>query len=164
MFAFPPGDEPRDGLFETEEDYYRLGRDEVRVTSSSGGQKGMKPARFDLLPWDALWTVAELYGKGAEKYEDRNWERGYDWSLSFASLIRHATQFWQGEDDDSETGLPHLASVVFHALGLLRFMREHPEFDNRPSTLAAIAAVPMGDVIVLGKRPFRRTERGLEAA
>ena len=128
---FPPGLKPH-----VEE---ALKGGEVRVTSSSGGQKGMKPARFDLLPWDALWTVAELYAKGAEKYEDRNWERGYDWSLSFASLIRHATQFWRGEDNDEETGLPHLASVVFHALALMRFMREHDEFDNRPHTLLRLA-------------------------
>lgn len=104
---------------------------EVRVTSSTGGQKGTKPARFDLLPPRALTTVAELYGKGAEKYDDHNWRKGYDWSLSFAAMMRHAWAFWGGEDIDPETGLPHMASVAFHALGLLEFMVEQPEFDDR---------------------------------
>lgn len=108
---------------------------EVRVTSDTGGQKGSKLARYDLIPADALRQVAELYGKGAEKYQDHNWRKGYDWSLSFAALQRHAWQFWNGENYDRETGAPHMASVAFHALALITFMQEQPEFDNRPSTL-----------------------------
>lgn len=108
--------------------------EEVRVTSHTGGQKGSKEARYDLIPAGPLRTVAELYGKGASKYEDRNWERGYDWSLSFAALNRHLWQFWAGEDTDAETGKPHMASVVFHAFALLEFMERHREFDDRPTS------------------------------
>lgn len=109
---------------------------EKRVTSATGGQKGTKPARYDLIPADALRIVAELYGFGATKYDDHNWRKGYDWSLSFAALQRHAWQFWNGEDNDAETGLPHMASVAFHALALIEFMVTHPEFDNRPAPTA----------------------------
>ena len=105
---------------------------EVRITSSTGGAKGSKPARFDLIPTRPWWAVAELFGYGTRKYEDRNWERGYDWSLSYAALQRHANLFWSREDDDPETGLPHLAAVVFHALALMEYARTHPEFDDRP--------------------------------
>lgn len=104
---------------------------EVRTVSSTGAEKGMKPARFDLIPVEALTTVAELYGRGAEKYEAHNWRRGYEWSKSYAALQRHATQFWAGEDIDEEMDLPHLAAVAFHALALLTFMTEHPEMDDR---------------------------------
>ena len=104
---------------------------EVRTTSSTGGEKGVKPARFDLLPVGPLTTVAKLYGKGAEKYEDHNWRRGYEWSKSYAALMRHATQFWGGEDVDPDTGLPHMASVVFHALALIEYTEHHPDFDDR---------------------------------
>ena len=106
---------------------------EVRVTSSTGGQKGQKKARFDLIPGDALWEVAEVYGAGAAKYEDRNWEKGYPWSLSFAALQRHSWQFWNGEDVDPESGVAHMASVAFHALALLAFMKRHADFDDRPN-------------------------------
>ena len=105
---------------------------EVRKTSSTGGQKGSKAARFDLIPVGPLTDVAKLYGFGATKYDDRNWEKGYDWSLSYAALMRHVTQFWNGEDLDEETQLPHLASVVFHALAMMEWLKTHPEFDNRP--------------------------------
>lgn len=105
---------------------------EVRTVSSTGGEKGVKLARFDLLPAGPLSTVAEHYGKGASKYEARNWERGYEWSKSFGALMRHAWAFWGGEDIDVETGSPHMAAVVFHALALLEFAGTHPEFDDRP--------------------------------
>lgn len=106
---------------------------EVRSTSSTGGQKGVKPQRYDLIPAGPLRTLAELYGRGAEKYEPRNWERGYEWSKSFAALNRHLWQFWSGQELDDETGLPHLASVAWHAFTLLQFCAEHPEFDDRPA-------------------------------
>lgn len=110
---------------------------EVRTTSSTGGQKGDKPARFDLIPVEGLWPLAELYGAGARKYEDRNWERGYPWHLSFAAMQRHAWQWWNGEDTDAETGASHLASVAWHAFALLFFTVHFPDFDDRPTTLKA---------------------------
>lgn len=104
---------------------------EVRTTSSTGGQKGTKPERYDLIPVEALDIMARLYANGAEKYEAHNWRKGYEWSKSYASLMRHATSFWKGEDIDEEMGLPHLAGVAFHAFALMVFMIEHPEFDDR---------------------------------
>lgn len=108
--------------------------DETRTTSATGGEKGVKGARFDLIPVAPITTVARLYGKGAEKYADHNWRKGYEWSKSYAALMRHATQFWNGEDNDAETELPHMASVAFHALALLEFMEQHAEYDDRPTS------------------------------
>jgi nucleoside 2-deoxyribosyltransferase len=109
---------------------------EKRIVTNAvtGGQKETRAARFDLLPWDQLWRVAELYAYGAQKYEDRNWERGYDFSLSVAALMRHMAKFVQGENDDPESGCPHLASVVFHALALMRFV-ESTQLDLLPRAL-----------------------------
>ena len=81
--------------------------------------------------------LATLYGLGAEKYAPRNWERGYDYSLSYAALQRHANLWWDGEDLDEEIGVSHLASVAWHALALMTFLDTHPELDDRPATLAA---------------------------
>lgn len=105
---------------------------EFRVTSRTGGQKGSKPERFDLIPAGPLRMLAHLYGNGAEKYEARNWEKGYEWSLSFAAMQRHLWLFWSGEDIDEEMQLPHLTCAAFHAFALTEFLTTHPEFDNRP--------------------------------
>ena len=112
----------------------RLNGDEVRVTSATGGEKGSKEARFDLIPVGPLTQLARLYGRGAEKYAARNWERGYDWSLSYAAAQRHMTQFWAGEDVDEEMGLPHPVAAIFHMMALVQFLEQHPEFDDRPKS------------------------------
>ena len=104
---------------------------EVRTTSSTGGEKGVKPERYSLIPVPALDIMAKLYGFGAEKYAAHNWRKGYEWSKSFDSLFRHATAALNGEDIDPETGLPHLAGAAFHCFTLMVFMQEHPEFDDR---------------------------------
>ena len=105
--------------------------DEIRSVSSTGAEKGVKPERFDLIPYPALKELAKLYGKGAEKYAEHNWRHGYEWSKSYSALMRHANQFWDGEDIDEEMGLSHMAAVAFHAFALLTFIEEHPEFDDR---------------------------------
>ena len=104
---------------------------EVRSVSSTGGEKGTKDERYDLIPVEALATVARHYGVGAKKYAAHNWRKGYEWSKSYAALQRHTQAFWSGEDLDEETGSPHMAAVAFHALALLTFMQEHPDFDDR---------------------------------
>jgi len=85
---------------------------EVRTTSSTGGEKGMKDERHSLIPTEALAAVARHYGIGARKYADHNWRRGYEWSKSYDALQRHAQAFWGGEDIDEETGSPHMAAVA----------------------------------------------------
>lgn len=111
---------------------------EVRVVDAkTGGEKGRKLARFELLPWDALWEVAEHYGRGAAKYADRNWERGLAWSLCYAAAHRHMAQFWQGrERTDAETGGHHLAAAVFHLLAILAFDLRQAGTDDRPGCVA----------------------------
>lgn len=104
---------------------------EVRTTSVTGGQKGAKEARFDLIPPEALRILAVHYGLGAAKYADHNWRKGFEWSKAYAALNRHLTAFWGGEDLDPETGSPHMAAVAWHAFTLLTFMQEQRQFDDR---------------------------------
>lgn len=105
--------------------------EETRSTSDSGAEKGVKPETFSLIPVEALEQVARHYGVGAKKYAPHNWRAGYEWSKSYDALQRHAHAFWRGEDTDQETGSPHMAAVAFHALTLLTFMQEQPEYDDR---------------------------------
>lgn len=104
---------------------------EIRTTSRTGGQKGVKPERFDLIPVGALTKLAAHYGVGAEKYADNQWRNGYEWSKSYAALQRHLNAWWGGEDTDEETGSSHMAAVAWHAFTLLTFIDEHPDFDDR---------------------------------
>lgn len=99
-----------------------LSQKEIRVKDpDTGGEKGQKLARFSLIPSDWLWALAEHYGKGAQKYAERNWERGYKWSLSKDAAMRHFAQWEMGERDDPETGSHHLIAAAWHLIALWWF-------------------------------------------
>lgn len=108
---------------------------EQRITDpSTGGAKGSKLARFDMIAPDVMWELAEHFGKGEAKYPsdpEPNWQRGYSWRLSVAALKRHLTQFEMGEDFDSETGSSHLVAVMWHAMVLRWFQRHGKGADYR---------------------------------
>ncbi len=112
---------------------------EVRVKDAvTGGEKGSKLARFDLIPPDALNAIAEVFGRGARKYADRNWEKGYAWGLSIAALERHLNAWKRGKSLDNEgegaTGAHHLAQVAWHAMVLYTFERFSLGTDDRSLT------------------------------
>lgn len=107
----------------------------VLTTSASGGQKYVKPERYSLIPTGPLADLARLYGFGATRYRDRNWENGFEWSKAKDALMRHLELFWSGHDlDDGPggSGLPHITAVAFWAFALHEFSRTHPELDDRP--------------------------------
>lgn len=115
--------------------------DTIYVTSPTGGRKGSKLARYDLIPVGPLKALAEQYGRGAFKYGDDNWNLGYPWSLSYASAMRHLNAFWDGEDWDDDPAMPghahHLDAAMFHIMALREFVTKHPAYDDRPTTLEA---------------------------
>lgn len=117
------------GLQECECTNFVLG--ETRITSATGGSKGTKEERFDLVPVYPLTLLARLYAFGAKKYTAHNWRNGYEWSKSYAAAQRHLTAFWDGEDIDPETKVPHVINVAFHMFVLAQYMRDNREYDDR---------------------------------
>jgi len=104
---------------------------EIRITDpTTGGQKGSKLAKFSLIPREFLWALAEHYGRGAGKYDVRNWEKGYAWSLSQDALERHLNQWLLGEDTDAESGSHHLIAVAWHAAALYTFQQRKLGIDD----------------------------------
>lgn len=112
-----------------------MSTDEIRVTDpNTGGQKGQKPCRMELIPPDVLWRLGLVYGKGAQKYADDNWLKGYSWRLSIGALKRHLAQFEMGEYLDKDDGEPHLAHAMFHCATLMEFHRLGRGTDDRQVT------------------------------
>jgi hypothetical protein len=107
---------------------------ETRIVSATGGEKGSKPAQFDQIPTVAMIELAKTYGFGASKYSAHNFRKGYDYSLSFSAMQRHAWAWQGGQDLDEESGLNHLAHVAWHCFNLIA-MQDSPEqadmFDDR---------------------------------
>lgn len=100
--------------------------------------------RMDLIPPEVEVALARILGHGAQKYEDRNWERGMDWGRVYAAARRHLNKFWAGIDIDSDSGMPH----IDHALCCLAFLSTYYHrrigLDNRP---ASVGTAPMEPAI-----------------
>jgi dATP/dGTP diphosphohydrolase, N-terminal len=63
--------------------------------------------RYDLISGIFLKRLAVHLEKGANKYAARNWEKGIPLRRSFESMIRHAYQWLNGDQDED-----HLAAVA----------------------------------------------------
>lgn len=85
--------------------------------------------RYDLLPLHALKRDAALYKRGAEKYGDRNWEKGQRVSRTLASLWRHLVAYQMGERTED-----HLAAIRFNAASIIH-VEEEVEAGRLPSEL-----------------------------
>jgi len=132
---------------------------EIRTTSATGGQKGVKEARLDLVPVGPLLELGVLFSRGARKYAEHQWRRGYEWSKAYSALQRHALAWQSGLDYDvcsndpqgcqhvnadgnpftppapdtcyNHTGAHHLTAVAWHCFTLLEFKDTHPDHDDR---------------------------------
>lgn len=89
-------------------------------------------ARFDLIPPEGLWGVAQVAAIGAKKYGDRNWENGLSWGRLFAAMMRHAWAWMMGEDHDQEDGQHHMASVAWCAMAIMALQARGNGIDSRP--------------------------------
>ena len=106
--------------------------EKVAINKETGGEKAVKSIRFDLIPPYPLWELARVYGEAAaNKYGDRNWERGYPWAWSIAALFRHLYLWLAGERLDPQYKWHHLAQVMWHCCALMVFEMAYPMYDDR---------------------------------
>jgi hypothetical protein len=85
---------------------------EVRKNSEihpiiEGRKDDQEKLPIHLLPIDSILGICAVLQYGANKYDDRNWEHGMDWHRPFSACLRHLFAWWQGEELDPESGLPH---------------------------------------------------------
>lgn len=104
----------------------------VTGTSDPGYRLNAGKDRYDLLPAKALHELVQVYGFGAGKYSDRNWEKGLGYMATVASLLRHVFAFVRGQDNDPESGLHHMAHAAFNCLALVEFHYTGKGKDDRP--------------------------------
>lgn len=86
---------------------------------------------IELVPPEAIVGIAKVLTFGAKKYAPNNWRKGLPYSRTYGSVQRHLLAWYQGEEIDADSGLPHL----FHAMADIMFLenwnRMHPELDDR---------------------------------
>lgn len=122
----------------------------VHESNSTAGTKATNPKDaigstklpLNLVP-DTLPAMAALaFTEGAVKYGAFNWRvAGVRASIYEAALKRHLAKWWNGEDVDPATGVPHLASVIACAGIILDAALAGKLTDDRPPKVA------MGELI-----------------
>jgi hypothetical protein len=90
-------------------------------TTNAGAKADTGKLRYDLIPPEALRGLAHVYTLGAQKYADRNWEKGILYGRIYAALMRHLEQWRLGEDNDPDNAQRHLDSVVWNAVALATY-------------------------------------------
>lgn len=90
--------------------------------------------RYDLVHPYAHEQLVKVLTLGANKYAERNWEKGMSWSTVMASAERHLAAIKKGEDYDPETGLLHAAHLACNAHFLTAYYKIYPQGDDRPRT------------------------------
>jgi hypothetical protein len=107
-----------------------------------GGRKNdqsyLEKPPIHLLPLAALWEIARGMGYGKEKYDSYNWMKGIEHSRLIDATFRHLIQYWQGEDTDEDSGLPHLALAGCEILMLIEMTLLRPDLDDRCSGSGAM--------------------------
>lgn len=84
-----------------------------------------------LIPREAVLAEARVLAFGAEKYAAHNWRKGMRWSRLGDAAMRHLLAWLDGEDNDPETGLPHLAHLRCCAGFLLAYAERGAGTDDR---------------------------------
>lgn len=76
--------------------------------------------RYDLIPPTVLKAIAEVFGNGAEKYGDRNWQKsrlsGDKSAINHAlrHIINYQTKIPDDESEDLKTHLSHaIVNLIF---------------------------------------------------
>ena len=87
--------------------------------------------RYDLVNPYGHMEMVKVLTAGAQKYEERNWEKGMPWSKVIASLKRHYEAIERGEDYDKETGELHASHLACNAHFLASYYHIYPQGDDR---------------------------------
>lgn len=88
---------------------------------------------IDLVPTSAIMAMASVLNYGKSKYDKRQWEKGNHYSVPYASIMRHLLAFWDGEDLDPESNLPHVEHIIMNAAMLVEYYKKYKKLDDRPN-------------------------------
>mgnify|MGYP005844507387 CR=1 FL=1 len=79
--------------------------------------------RYGLIPPEATESLAKVLTYGAKKYKPNNWQHGEP-TRYIDALYRHLEAWRSGEQNDSESGLPHLSHALTNIAFLIWFEQQ----------------------------------------
>lgn len=105
-----------------------------QLKSEPGLKYDARKPRWDLWDMPFLEDVHAVLVYGEKKYSAWNWAKGMSYSRCFNAALRHLwTWWWLGEENDPESGLPHLAHATCCIMFLRGMQRRRTGTDDRPA-------------------------------
>ena len=105
------------------------------VSKTGSVRYNEKKPQLHQVPSELLKGAAESFTLGEAKYGKWNWAKGIEYSVPYDSLLRHLIAWFDGEDNDKETGLNHLKHAASNLAMLMYYVERFEEFDDRPSKI-----------------------------
>lgn len=100
-----------------------------------GNKDDLDKLRWDLLPMDVIEDVVKVLTYGAKKYSDDNWKL-IDNPINryYSAMMRHLID-WKvyNEQNDKESGLPHLAHALC-CLVFINWFNKHNKIEKAGTT------------------------------
>jgi hypothetical protein len=99
--------------------------------------------RWDLVDFESLEPMVQVLMYGANKYTTynpdgsvkssgaNNWKKGLKVLSIFSSMLRHTFSLMRGENNDPESGLPHIGHIQCNALFIAYMLKKRKDLDDR---------------------------------
>lgn len=106
---------------------------EISKASNPKDAAAFNKAPLHLVPGSFKAYTALALAEGAIKYGAHNWRvAGVRASVYKSALERHLDKWWNGEDIDPDTGVPHLANAAACLAVLIDARAQDNMVDDRP--------------------------------
>jgi len=103
---------------------------------------GVKKVPLHLVPCEVLFEIGLAMLEGARKYGAHNYRAaGVRASVYYDAAMRHIMAWWEGEDIDPDSGLPHIIKAIASLVVLRDGQHCGNWVDDRPIRLAQGADV-----------------------
>lgn len=102
------------------------------VSSSVDTKFDQHKLRVDLFPFTTLLAISDILTHGAEKYGERNWEKGIEYSRILGALLRHLLRWFYRIEKDIDSGRDHIHHAGCEMAFLQHFEMTGTGIDDRP--------------------------------
>ncbi|MDE2021053.1 MAG: hypothetical protein KGJ13_12010 [Patescibacteria group bacterium] len=103
-----------------------MSEDYVTYPSGAKGSKDAEGLRYDLISGIALERLAKVSHEGAERYGDRDWEKGISARTCVSRAIRHLSKYCDGDTTED-----HLGHAFWRIMAAIHSEKAWPELNGQ---------------------------------
>lgn len=103
------------------------------MTDNPKEAAGRAKTPMSVVPANVLMRLGAALAHGAAKYGRHNWRvAGVNLSTYYDAAFRHLASWWEGENNDPESGESHLAHAIATLVVALDAIEQGKANDDRP--------------------------------